>query len=388
MHSFLCLGTLHSGGIGPWLGRFACSALYNLHSNIDIVDLSLKRMESLLGVYKTMLETGELPPELWDEWLWKTDPEEPFASDVLLNRCQLLGFLFCLSRGMEEQTVSDGADGRGAGMDSSQRLTLMEKPVGVMTLRELKDTIENIQIEWPAFISRLDKNPCAQANLDAVLQLIDQCVGRFGQLCLSAFDGGVLDDLGSVEAAPGREGSFRITRSCIRRTVCTFMILYRHLHLLSVCETVSARWTDPGISKYHVEASNDDFNLLCMHLALPVAAKLNYKHDFPGMFNHVSQVVFFHNSEYQRIPRAGLETLSTASVEHVLPALMQLYPSIGVHYEEDCVDLSDSASKPVKEEWFWMVVAGRVYLIDPARKVWYSSDVTSLLGVYLTARGA
>ena len=67
---------------------------------------------------------------------------------------------------------------------------------------------------------------------------------------------------------------------------------------------------------------------------------------------------------------------------------MQLYPSIGVHYEEDCVDLSDSASKPVKEEWFWMVVAGRVYLIDPARKVWYSSDVTSLLGVYLTARGA
>jgi hypothetical protein len=27
-----------------------------------------------------------------------------------------------------------------------------------------------------------------------------------------------------------------------------------------------------------------------MHIALPVAARLNYRHDFPGMYNHVSQV--------------------------------------------------------------------------------------------------
>jgi hypothetical protein len=333
---------------------------------------------SLLEVYKEMLQTCELPSELWDEWLWKTDPEEPFATDVLMNRCQLLGFLVCLSKGMEEQTGGSGV----SGLDAAQRLTLMEKPVRDMTLRELKDTIENLQIEWPAFLRRLETNPCAQANLDAVLQLIDQCVGRFGQLCLSEFGEDTLDDLGSIEAVSGREGALRVTRACIRRTVCTFMVLYRHLHLLSVCQIVPAQWDDPGISKYHVEASNDEFNLLCMHLTLPVAAKLNYKHDFPGMFNHVSQVVFFHNSEYQRKPRASLETLCTAGIEHVLPALMQLYPTIGMRYEEDCVDLSESA--PCKAgEWFWMVVAGRVYLVDPERKVWYSSDVTSLLGVYL-----
>ncbi len=168
--------------------------------------------------------------------------------------------------------------------------------------------------------------------------------------------------------------------------MCTFLILYRHLHLLSVCETVPARWCDPDITKYHVEASNDEFNLLCMHLALPVAAKLNYKHDFPGMFNHVSQVVFFHNSEYQRVPRAALESFSTAEVAHVLPALMQLYPAIGMRYEEDCVDLSESAQGKGGTDWFWLVVAGRVYLVDPARKVWYSSDVTSLLSVYLSRR--
>ena len=327
-----------------------------------------------------MLKTGELPEELWDEWLWKTDPEEHFASEVLLNRCHLLGFLFCLSRGLDTQTMVCG----GRGMDPRQRLTLMEKPVGGMTLRELKDTIENLQMEWPAFVGRLEHNPCAQANLDAVLQLIDQCVGRFGQLCLRGNGEDIMDDLGSVEPVPGRAGLLRVTRACIRRTMNTFLVLYRHLHLLSVCETVPACWCDPGITKYHMEASNDEFNLLCMYITLPVAAKLNYKHDFPGMFNHISQVVFFHNSEYQRIPRASLESLSTAGVEHVLPALMQLYPSIGVRYEEDHMDLSDSGGCV---GWFWLVVAGRVYLVSPSRKVWYSSDVTSLLGVYLSDRG-
>jgi hypothetical protein len=197
----------------------------------------------------------------------------------------------------------------------------------------------------------------------------------------------MLDDLGSVEAVGGTESGVRVTRACIRRTVCTFLVMYRHLHLLSVCKTVPGQWCDPGITKYHVEASNDEFNLLCMHLTLPVAATLNYKHDFPGMFNHVSQVVFFHNSEYQRKPRAALEALGTAGVEHVLPALMQLYPSIKVRYEEDCVDLSESLSIR-GNEWFWMVVAGRVYLVDPERSVWHSSDVTSLLRIYISRTSA
>ena len=338
-------------------------------------------MESLLGVYNEMLQTGELPEQLWDEWLWKTDPEESFAPEVLLNRCHLLGFLFCLSRGLDAWDAESG----GRGVDPQERLTLMEKPVRDMTLRELKDTIENLQIEWPAFIGRLEHNPCAQANLDAVLQLIDHCVARFGQLCLRGCGEEVMDDLGSVEPVPGNSSLLRVTRACIRRTVSIFMILYRHLHLMSVCELVPACWCDPGITKYHMEASNDEFNLLCMHLTLPVAAKLNYKHDFPGMFNHVSQVVFFHNSEYQRVPRAPLESLSTAGVEHVLPALMQLYPAIKLRYEEDHIDLSDSGGCV---GWLWLVVPGRVYLVDPSRKVWYSPDVTSLLGVYLSNSSA
>lgn len=337
--------------------------------------------QSLASLYATLMATGELPPETWDEWLWKTDPEEPFSGDVLMNRCQLLGFLVCLCRGLEQRESPDAAAD-----PSLERLTLTGTPVRSMTLRELKDTIENLLIEWPLFLDRLAENPHAQRNLDSVVALIDQCVARFGALCLQSWDEAVLDDLPSVEPAAGAPGRLRVTHACVRRTVSTFLVLYRHLHLLAVCKEVPAEWRDPGITKYHVEASSDDFNLLCMHLSLPVAAKLNYKHDFPGMYNHVSQVVFFHNSDYQRTPRAALDALPSAGVEHVLPALLQLYPDIRLAYEEDRMDLSETA--PPASDWFWLVVAGRVYLVDPGRMVWYSRDATSLLGVYLARKSS
>lgn len=332
----------------------------------------------LSQAYSDLKTTSELPEEAWDEWLWRTDPEEPYAPDILLNRCQLLGLLVCLYRGMQGQQT-------GPSPDVSSRLTLMSKPPGAMTLRELKDTMENLQVEWPAFLSRLPSNPNAQANLEAVVGLLDQCLARFGALCLADGDEEIMDDPSSVEPCKANPGRLQITRACIRRTVCTFMVFYRHLHLLAVARPAPNAPCDCGISKYHIEASSDDFNLLCMHISLPVAAKMNYKHDFPGMYNHVSQVVFFHNSEYQRVKRAALEDIASAPPEHVLPALMQLYPEITVKYEEDHIDLSGATTG---KDWWWLVVAGRIYLVDPGRRVWYSPSVTSLaVNVYAAREG-
>jgi hypothetical protein len=332
---------------------------------------------NLNALYANLKRTGELPADTWDEWLWKTDPEEPCSAELMLNRNHLLGLLICLCKGMEDPTGSTNPPTPG-------RLALMERPVHEMTLRELKDTVSNLQLEWPLFLERLDQNPNAQQNLDAVLALIDQCSARFGALCARAWDETVMDDLDSIEPVP-ETGRFRVTHPFIRRTVCTILIIYRHLHLLAVAQSVPPGWVDPGISKYHLEASNDDFNLLCMRMSLPVAATLNYKHDFPGMFNHVSQVVFFHNAEYERISRAPLSALPTADAVQVLPAIMQLHPAIGLRHEEDCIDLSPSA--PPGVGWVWLVVAGRIYLISPGRKAYYSRDVTALLGVYLASVG-
>jgi hypothetical protein len=333
---------------------------------------------SLSDAYTSLRSTGELPDEAWDEWLWGTDPEEPYSPELLLNRCQLLGLLICLYKGMQQQAAVASSL---AGDAETSRLTLMEKPVAAMSLRELKDTMENLQVEWPTFLKRLPQNPNAQANLNAVVALLDQCFARFGALCLAAGAETVMDDLGSVEPSKAHPGALQLTRACIRRTVCAFMVFYRHLHLLAVARPAPDGFCDCGISKYHMEASGDDFNMLCMHISLPVAAKMNYKHDFPGMYNHVSQVVFFHNSEYQRVPRAKLDALDAAAPEHVLPALMQLHPLITIKYEEDHIDLSGATTG---SDWWWLVVAGRIYLVDPGRTVWYSPSVTSLIhNVYL-----
>ena len=326
---------------------------------------------SLLPVYARLTETHALPESLWDEWLWRTDPEERYHADVLLNRCQLLGLMVCLYKGLSEPDAP-------APVDRASRLSIMEKPAARMSLRELKDTVENLQVEWPAFLERLPANPNAQTNLDAVLLLIDQCAARFGVLASQAGPLEVMDDPSSVD--PARQpDSYRLTHACIRRMVCTFLILYRHLHLLAVARPAPEEYCDVGLTKYHMEASQDDFNLLSMHLALPVAAKLNYKHDYPEMYNHVSQAVFFHNPEYQRTPRAALDSLPAAPVAQVLPAIWQLHPEIRVCYEEDRLDLSSPGT-----DWVWLVVAGRVYLVTPARQVWHSASATSLLRhVYL-----
>lgn len=39
--------------------------------------------------------TRVLPPSIWEEWLWRSNPNDPPTSDALLNRNHLLGFLIC-----------------------------------------------------------------------------------------------------------------------------------------------------------------------------------------------------------------------------------------------------------------------------------------------------
>ena len=62
---------------------------------------------------------------------------------------------------------------------------------------------------------------------------------------------------------------------------------------------------DLGIKIHHIVAASDDFSKLSMHWDLIPAAKLNYVHDFRGYFNCISQVIYFHNQEYERRPQVN-----------------------------------------------------------------------------------
>ena len=114
-----------------------------------------------------------------------------------------------------------------------------------------------------------------------------------------------------------------------------------------------------------------------MHIALPVAARLNYRHDFPGMYNHVLQVVYFHNSQYSRITRHPLADIRNAGAVHVLPAIQELFPEIPLKFEEDKFDPTRS------EGWYWLLLSGRIYLVTPEPSVLYNENISDLLKVYI-----
>ena len=320
--------------------------------------------------------SGDLPEETWTEWLWGSDPEEAFAPGILMNRCHLLGLLVC----RHQAGVAQGQGAAHVGACSDARMTLMKKEPAQMSLRELKDTVDNVLIEWPRFLDRLEDNPRADENFRAVTALLDACLARFGHLASHPGPVSVFDDASCTEPHTA-EGQCRLTRPAMRRMLGGFMVMYRHLYLLSKAEEVEPEPHDCGVRRHHMEASMDDFHLLCMSMRLPVAARLNYKQDFPGMYNHVSQVVYFHNPQYERLQRIALDQVSAGEPMQVLPALCQLHPEVELAYEEDHLDLSAPTGK-----WRWMILPGRVYLVGPDSRVYRSENVTSLMRIYLESR--
>lgn len=313
------------------------------------------------------------PALLWKDWTWRADPEEPFEPSVLMNRSHLLGLLAC--RHMAG-VMRDTCSARPA---PDERMTLVSKSPQAYTLRELRDTIDNLLIEWPKFVERLNHNPRAAENLQAVASLIDGCFARLGHLAQFPSDARVFDDAACTE--PHTKGLMRLSRPGLRRLLGSFMALYRHVDILARAEDVEGEPADCQLRKHHVEASTDDFHLLCMHMLLPVAAKLNYKQDFPGMYNHVSQVIYFHNPQYERSKRAELEEiLAKGEPVQALPAICQIYPEIELTYEEDPVDLSAPTGK-----WRWLVVPKRVYLVGPDSRIYYHENILVLLGFFKRA---
>lgn len=89
--------------------------------------------------------------------------------------------------------------------------------------------------------------------------------------------------------------------------------------------------------------------------------------------------MYFHNNQYSRIPRHPLEDARKAPAIHLLPAIQELYPEIQLRFEEDNFD-------PTKAQgWYWLLLAGRIYLVTPEPRVLYSDNVFDLLKVFVDA---
>lgn len=341
-----------------------------LHAPLSLSNRALER-DGVLGN----------PAQLWVDWIWKSNPEEPFEPGILLNRSHLLGLLACrhmagvLRAGQAEQ--QDGHDDH-----AESRMVLVRKRPSEFTLRELRDSLDNLLIEWPQFVERLESNPRAAENLKAVATLVDGCFARLGFLAQRPADARVFNDPACTE--PHAQGLIKLSRPGLRRLLGSFLVLYRHMDVLGRAQEVPvpAEPIECELRRHHVEASTDDFHLMCMHTLLPVAAKLNYKQDFPGMYNHVSQVIYFHNPKYERTPRADLEEImAEGDPVQAVPAMGQIYPDIEVTYEEDHVDLTQPTGK-----WRWLVLPRRIYLVCPEGNIYHSKNALALLKLYKQAQ--
>lgn len=115
------------------------------------------------------------------------------------------------------------------------------------------------------------------------------------------------------------------------------------------------------------------------------ASRLLYMHDFPGMYHSISQVVYFHNPQYQRRRQPLNEVRQIArgakGAVHLLPVIYQIYPSVESLHEDDFFSLV--VSKPQSECFKWIFMGNDVYLAhyqDKGGEVTvYGSDNISIL---------
>lgn len=223
-----------------------------------------------------------LPSNMWTEWLWGFNPEQHCGIECLMNRSHLLGLLLARYRAIyqvqyqkSERTLLDIL-----GSSRDARLCLFDAPVANYSLRQLRDTLQNIQLNWVL---------CDCTSIPNMKDAVNAIMHRFGTLALTGGDTLVMNDQGSIEDAPG--GALAMNRICLRRFLSTLMVMYRHLHFREHAESFEdPKPFDCGIRGHHLVASTDDFSAVAMHWDAMVSSKLNYIHDFPGMYNCISQV--------------------------------------------------------------------------------------------------
>lgn len=111
---------------------------------------------------------------------------------VLMNRSHLIGLL--LARGhaafedddeASEKSIEGILGGRGG------RLGLLRKSIETQSLRELRDTVQNIQLHWA--------QERAVELLPWIRRAVDACFDRFGVLASIEADPRVMDDASGIE---------------------------------------------------------------------------------------------------------------------------------------------------------------------------------------------
>jgi hypothetical protein len=218
------------------------------------------RSRRMISQWNREFEEGEqtLPEEAWDRWLWQCDMNAPLTQHVMLNEMHLLGLLIARYRARYQPHTMDLCLG-----GFWPHIVWGSKNVRVMTLRQLRDTIEDIQMHLTDYAT----------DWDNISTALDALLARFGELNLFLQPPGVIDDLASADP----ETAGRLSLPFIRRTTALLAVLYRHVHLASVAHESEAVEPSECIENCHIQAGLDNFYKHAMHADLPPGARIIYK---------------------------------------------------------------------------------------------------------------
>lgn len=366
-------------------------------------------MDSLGKYYASLRRNQSLPAEvqtrLWNRWLWGTAVNQPQIDECGdMNMNQGLGIFMCvmLAYAYEE----DARDHRSIAelLPHSPLVHLTLGPLHMLSQRNLMDQIECLQLSWGSVVGSHEH---LHGRCATVLRLL---MARAGDLARHAYGGEStpLDFTQYTTMLPhtrdaNGQAFYIVTRKYLRQLCCILVILFRTLHIISEAQVVppvddaTASHIRGSFQEHHLECSGDFFSTLQQMVQLAPAMRLVYRNDFSGMYNDVSQVVYYHYPQYHRMPQLPLPNIPDSAI-NCLPLLTQLLPHVPVAYDDDDVipGLTWYSEIPASPPTYaWLVSCGTVFLVqvDYEQKVGRilaspDAGLVPLIASYIAATGA
>jgi hypothetical protein len=201
----------------------------------------------------------------------------------------------------------------------------------------------------------------------------------------AAADARVLNDVSLTEEV-GSSGRVVATLQSTRRALTVVHVLLGHLRLHAVAvapppelDGAAAAGCAALVMDHHVEAGMQDYYQLAMEWDCMPGARVLYTLDFPGLYNDISQVVYFHNPQYERRPPATLAAARAgACAVSALPAILQLYPEVALVLEGTAAIGATLRGGAFR----WLVSPGSVYLVTGGGVAYTHANVFALLAAY------
>jgi len=358
-------------------------------------------------------EAPALPATLWESWLWGLDATADVHAKAPLNHSHLAGLVLC--RALAAQLAAHGQAALGAGAPALSAAQWGASVAGVvgegpalgvraayraLAMKAHHEQLLHTQVSIAQLLCELPAATVAQ-HLAALFAQAGALLIAGGHCGAPAGGGGapvaLLDDTSGLHTVAFTARGQSRTAPCwtharVRHQLDVFLVLFRAARVVALAVPPPRGLPLHELHEFHKEAGMDRFHELGMRYDLPPGAVLSYMHLFSGMFNSVSQVVYYNYPDYVRRAQVSTAELNTGEQPiYTLGPLLELEPTTPLHYEEAPLAPPPGAALSAApgadfSGWRLYLVAGLLFLLTPDGEVWHDPNVKVLMAPVADAR--